>query len=189
VSDEIRLPDRIREASEVAARAVVLYSVVAVAFGAERAEIVDWLQVNGLEDALSPDERAFVETANPSERAIINFSWHSERLIVLLWALGLSEMPPADEQCDSAAAESSLPPDAEISVAEFLMASRLRPEAELEATMEEIYQLHWKARDAKLNARPSPPGVDLGIIQERHHAINWIMGYEGLDWDEVTTDT
>ncbi|MEY2943079.1 MAG: hypothetical protein RLY97_1093, partial [Pseudomonadota bacterium] len=31
--------------------------------------------------------------------------------------------------------------------------------------------------------------VSLGIIQERHHAINWIIGYDGLDWDEVTTDT
>jgi hypothetical protein len=189
VSDEIRLADRSRAASEVAGRAVVLYAVVAVAFGAERDEIIDWLQVNGLEDAVSPDERAFLTATDPSERAVINFSWHSERLIVLLWALGLSDMPPADEQCDSAAAESSLPPDAEISVAEFLMASRLRPEPELEAMMEDIYQLHWKARDAKLNGQPSPPGADLGIIQERHHAINWIMGYEGLDWDEVTTDT
>jgi hypothetical protein len=31
--------------------------------------------------------------------------------------------------------------------------------------------------------------VDIEIIQERHHAINWVIGYEGLSWDEVTTDT
>ena len=25
--------------------------------------------------------------------------------------------------------------------------------------------------------------------QERHHAINWVIGYDGLAWDDVTTDT
>jgi hypothetical protein len=29
----------------------------------------------------------------------------------------------------------------------------------------------------------------LEIVQERHYAINWITGYGGLPWDEVTTDT
>jgi hypothetical protein len=31
--------------------------------------------------------------------------------------------------------------------------------------------------------------VDLEIVQERHHAINWVIGYDGAPWDEVTTDT
>ena len=34
-----------------------------------------------------------------------------------------------------------------------------------------------------------PPGIDIESAQERHHAIKWITGYEGLPWDEVTTDT
>jgi hypothetical protein len=34
-----------------------------------------------------------------------------------------------------------------------------------------------------------PPGIDIEIVQERHHAINWITEYDGLPWDEVTTDT
>jgi hypothetical protein len=34
-----------------------------------------------------------------------------------------------------------------------------------------------------------PPGIDIEIVQERHHAINWVTGYDGLPWDEVTTDT
>ena len=48
---------------------------------------------------------------------------------------------------------------------------------------------HWKARDARLHERSMPPGIDIEIVQERHHAINWITGYAGLPWDEVTTDT
>ena len=38
-----------------------------------------------------------------------------------------------------------------------------------------------------------PPGIEIEIeieiVQERHHAIKWITGYEGLPWDEVATDT
>jgi hypothetical protein len=48
---------------------------------------------------------------------------------------------------------------------------------------------HWKARDAELHERSMPPGIDIEIVQERHHAINWITRYAGLSWDEVTTDT
>ncbi|HEY2675707.1 MAG TPA: DUF4272 domain-containing protein [Steroidobacteraceae bacterium] len=49
--------------------------------------------------------------------------------------------------------------------------------------------VYWKARDAQLHERPMPPGIDIEIVQERHHAINWVTGYDGLPWDEVTTDT
>jgi Domain of unknown function (DUF4272) len=48
---------------------------------------------------------------------------------------------------------------------------------------------HWKARDAQLCERSMPPGIGIEIAQERHHAIKWITGYEGLPWDDVTTDT
>jgi hypothetical protein len=48
---------------------------------------------------------------------------------------------------------------------------------------------HWRARDARLHERSMPPGIDIEIVQERHHAINWITGYDGLRWDEVATDT
>ena len=45
------------------------------------------------------------------------------------------------------------------------------------------------ARDARLNGQPMPADIDIEVVQERHHAINWITGYCGLPWDEVTTDT
>jgi hypothetical protein len=54
---------------------------------------------------------------------------------------------------------------------------------------EKIWQLNWSARDASINRRAPAVPVDLGLIQERHHAINWVMGYGGEDWDDVTTDT
>jgi len=32
-------------------------------------------------------------------------------------------------------------------------------------------------------------GVDAGIVIERHAALNWLIGYMGQSWDEITTDT
>ena len=54
---------------------------------------------------------------------------------------------------------------------------------------DELMNLHWEARDAEVHARASPLRVDIEVVQERHHAINWVMGYDSLPWDEVTTDT
>jgi len=34
-----------------------------------------------------------------------------------------------------------------------------------------------------------PHGVDCEMVVERHHALNWLIGYQGQDWDDVSTDT
>lgn len=52
-----------------------------------------------------------------------------------------------------------------------------------------MQSLHWEARNAILKGLNTSLSIDIEIIQERHHAINWLIGYDGLDWDEVTTDT
>jgi hypothetical protein len=82
-----------------------------------------------------------------------------------------------------------LPPFAQISVAQFVESASLMSDEDLLAKCDELLDQHWKARDAKLNGRSAPDGIDIEIVQERHHAINWITGYCGLPWDEVTTDT
>jgi hypothetical protein len=28
-----------------------------------------------------------------------------------------------------------------------------------------------------------------GVAQERHHALNWLIGYMDQEWDKVSTDT
>ena len=32
-------------------------------------------------------------------------------------------------------------------------------------------------------------GLNRGVVMERHYALNWLIGYAGRDWDEVSTDT
>ena len=151
---------------------------------------MEWLKQHDLWKELAPSEVGYIDTPTPSREQTINASWLSERLVVILWALqALNELPKPYEQCDPTAFREILPPYAAVGVADFIASAKLRVPSELIAMADELLELHWEARDARIKGRhPSPP-VDLGIIQERHHAINWLIGYDRLEWDEVTTDT
>ena len=182
--------DKVRTPHEVAERALALFASVGLGFGIDRQSVIEWLADNGLNDALSPRERILIDAEAPTPKQLINASWQSECLIVLLWALDLiKSLPAANEQCDSRVFQAFLPPYTEISVADFIAAARLLPDSVLIAMADEILDLHWHARDAQIHSRAPARPVDIGIIQERHHAINWVIGYDGLAWDDVTTDT
>ena len=125
----------------------------------------------------------------PETKQVIQMSWMSERLIVLLWALkAVDHLPAADQQCVIDYGD-ILPPFGPVDVETFLSEAKLRPDAELVAAAEDMQALHWEARNARATGQPPRRPVDMGIIQERHTAINWVTGYEGLPWDEVTADT
>jgi hypothetical protein len=183
-------PDEVRSAHEVAVRALALFSAVGVALGAPRSEVVPWLKAEQLWGELSPLEREFLSHEDAPERTRINYSWHSERLMVLLWALGkVPALPASSVQCDTQLFQELLPPYVDESVPSFVESAKLRSDDELLSKADELLDQHWKARDAHLNGRPPPAEVDIEIVQERHQAINWVIGYDGLPWDEVTTDT
>jgi hypothetical protein len=182
--------DEVRDTHTIARRALALFGVVGLALGAPKNDILDWLKVEGLWDQLSPSELAYVSATEPTRKQKVEATWWSERLIVLLWALKkVEQLPAPDEQCDTALFQEVLPPFADMSVAEFITSSRRLSEDELLNMADKIMDLHWKARDTEIDSIQAPPVVDIEIIQERHHAINWVIGYEGLSWDEVTTDT
>jgi hypothetical protein len=167
-----------------------LFGVIAIAFGTPPGEVIQWLQDENLWSELTPAELAYVSTHSPSEKQQIQATWESEALIVLLWAVGrVEKLPQANEQCDTALFQELLPPFADMSVTEFIASAKRRSEDDLLNMAEELLELHWQARDADLNSKPVPTHVDIEIIQERHKAIYLIIGYEGLPWDEVTTDT
>lgn len=183
-------PDEIRDAPVIARRALALFAVVGLGLGAPKGETVSWLRDESLWNELTPEELEFVNSANPTERQVINASWRSEALLVLLWALGaVRELPGLSEQCDTDAFRPILPPFSDVDVGEFVASAQRRPDEELLELADEMLNAHWEARDARIHHRSMPAHLDIGIIQERHHAINWVIGYDGLPWDEVTTDT
>lgn len=181
--------DEIRTSHEIARRAIVLFAVVAFASGTPRLELVDWLDAEDLWLELSPIELEFVSSDSPTEKQIVNASWRSEALIVLLWSLGIVEkLPAANELVDPESFKSTIPPNSTASAKVFVESSHRRSDDELLEMEEELFNLHWVARDAALHGRASP-NVNIEVIQERHHAINWVLGYNGASWDDVPTDT
>lgn len=184
-------PHEIRTPREVARRTLALFAVVGLALKADRALVLDWLTESDLWAELTPRERGFVDNPEPPRKQTIDMSWQSERIMVLLWALDLvAAIPAADTQCDTSEFQTILPPFAEKTVVDFIAEARLRSEDELLGMQDKYLSLHWAARDARIHGRSAKMPVDIEVIQERHHAINWVCGYDSnTPWDDVTTDT
>lgn len=197
--------DQIRTADEVARRCVILYAVLGAGHGEPQDESVAWLRREGVWDAVSPVESAFLLSESPTQQQCVNATWRAEALFPLLWSLGLiRELPIPQQLCDVQLMQGVLPPLFG-SVADFITSARLRSDAEIHAANEEIYQIHWRVRDFQLQNEPTPPGqlarmpvedcdppaesYDSGVVQERHYALNWLIGYCEQDWDDITTDT
>jgi len=189
-SEEMLPDEEVRDASEIARRALALFAVVGLALGAPRETTLTWLRDESLWDELSPEELKFVSTLEPTERQRTNGSWRSEALLMLLWSIGVvNELPGLAQQCDVGTFQRVLPPFANVTVNEFISSAQRRSDDELFEMANDLLDSHWEARDARINSKPMPANLDIGIIHERHHAINWIIGYGGLPWDDVTTDT
>ncbi len=183
-------PNQARTAEEIARRALALFGVVGLALGAPKADTISWLKEEQLWDELTPREIAYVSARTHTKQQTINASWRSEALLVLVWALDrVKSLPALSAQCDTRVFKAILPPFADLSTQEFISSARRRGADELTEMADDILDAHWRVRDAKLHGKSIPAGLDVGVIQERHHAINWVNGYDDLPWDEITTDT
>lgn len=67
---------------------------------------------------------------------------------------------------------------------------RVRARSEVMMWADLLYRLHWAVRDARLTGSSQPAGIEGGVIQEWHLAVNWMTRYDNEDnWDRVGTDT
>ena len=190
MAEENIAPNQLRKPQEVARRALVLFAVVRLALGAPQRETVEWLEEHSLWHDLTPSELAFVSSDRPAQQDVINASWRAEALLVLVWALGLvPAMPPLNQTCDVDKFRRLLPPYVDESPTDFIASAACLPDDVLLDFAVEVMDSHWVARDASIHGRPIPSHLHVGVVQERHHAINWVTGYGDLPWDDVTTDT
>jgi len=185
VEVELRAPD------EVAARAVALFAVALRAESLASGEPIPVAEVHErlpeAAAALSPVERAFLDADPPEKQAIVDHAWRYEALYTLLWALGLADRLPLPKAlCDVPwVARTVLDRDPEA----FVSGASLQPTPALLDALDLHYRLHWACRQARLDGEAPPAGLDPGVIAERHHALNWLVRFEDVDWDEVDTPT
>ena len=176
-----------RITEQVATRAMALCIVAVKGEGLEQ-EIIDRLMEKyELASELTPKETAFINNPKPTQHDRIQFVWRYECYWVMLWALGyIDKLERPDKICDVNRAVSFLRENGRDG---FLKQAKLRPQGELLDAADVILRYHWAVVDARINNRESPAGLDGGVVMERHHALNWLIGYMDQEWDDVSTDT
>ena len=130
------------------------------------------------------EEKNYLSSPSYGNQAQINASWRLEALYLLVWAVGLvPTLPFPTEQASVNEFIDSLPRSDE-APDNFISSLKLRPISEIMDASDLTYRLHWAVRQhgASLD-------IDGGVVQERHHAINWLTNYDGEKWDWVATDT
>ena len=178
-----------RTADEIARRALVLHCVIAASHGVSRSDLTKWLKDEGLWKSASLREQQFLSNSAPTEREMINATWRVEAQVALLWAIGkIPSLGSLSEQCDTGRIVDAIP-ELFGSTKAFIDSATVRDPAVISKEYEVVYNSHWKARDAVRRELPILEGIDLGIVQERHYGFNWLTGYCGQDWDDITTDT
>jgi hypothetical protein len=176
-----------RTGEEVAQRAIALLAVCVKASAPEdvAAGMLPKLKAGPF---LSPQERVFVADPRPSDTVKSNLSWRAEALLVLMWALGAEDLPSPRAPLDEAGYRKLR--DKAISLAEAGPSkATLRPQAEILDATDLAYRYHWAVVEARVNKTAPPAAVAPDVIMERHYALNWLIGYMGQAWDDITTDT
>jgi hypothetical protein len=178
----------LREPREVIQRSLALFNC---AVRAESLASKDPIPVSELKErnpagfaAFSPSERAFIQAARPDQQTITNYVWRYEALNVLAWSVGaVAELPFPKGICDAGALAKTM-----FGVMEDFK-PRPRSTAEFLDALDLHYRLHWATTDARVNETRPPPGVEPGVVAERHYALNWLTRFQEAEWDDVETPT
>lgn len=176
-----------RSKEEVALRTLCLLFVAAKGEGLEEEVVERVLKSYELRPHLTPKELAFVLDNSPSPHDRIQFTWRYEAAWTLLWALGfVAQLGKPAQICDVEFAASTM---TGTTTSQFIEDSELRPIADILDEADLIYRYHWAVRNARIKGQQIPAALDPGVTEERHYALNWLIGYMEQAWDHVTTDT
>ena len=178
----------LRTTKEIAERVVACTICAVAGETGEKALSNDLVTKFHASELLTPKETEFLQTGISNERERMQFSWQYERSWVLLWALGYVEhldYPPA--VCDVSKLVKVLRGK---SVAELVRDAKPRTAQEILDAADLIYRLDWAVvNDRVHHTTPVPGDVVAGVVLERHKALNWLIGYMGEAWDDISNDT
>jgi hypothetical protein len=176
-----------RSKEEVALRALCLIFVAAKGEGLEDEVVERVLKSYELRPHLTPKELAFVLDNSPSQHDRTQFIWRYEAACTLLWALGfVAQLGKPVQPSDVAFAVETM---TGTTTSQFIEDSELRPIADILDQVDLIYRYHWAVRNARLKGQQIPADLHPDVTEERHYALNWLIGYLEQAWDDVSTDT
>ncbi|PKB44183.1 uncharacterized protein DUF4272 [Cellulophaga sp. RHA19] len=186
-NEELEDDMQVRTKTAVAERILGLLAIIGKVHQGQEPSFKSWVTNNGINNYLSFKETEFINSVEPEENDIVYYSWRAEALTSLFWAVNLiEEMPALNTQFDVY----SIRELAEIigNPKAFIKSVTLRSDEDLMAIETELYNQHWRVRDAQLFGKEMPEELNPSVVYERRYALSWIIGY-GDDWDSVPTDT
>jgi hypothetical protein len=178
---------KIKTVDEIANRTIALFICSAKGVSLDNNQVNELIKKFQIKSSFSPDELKFIKSKRPSKKDKVIFSWRWEACWVLLWSLGyIDSLSRPDTECD---VDKAVKIFDGLSTKEFINNAKLRPVNEILDQADLIYRYHWATVDARIKGKQSPAGLNEEIIVEWHHALNWLIGYMGQEWDDVSTDT
>jgi hypothetical protein len=180
---------RLRSAEEIGIRIACLFGLVGTAFHTDDKVFADYLREHELWNHLTAKERFFLVEGPSDLKRARNLSWRCEAMVVLMWSVHLFEtLPLPREQTETKEIVNRFP-GVEESPWPWIRKLSTRNKAEILDASDLIYRLHWATRQAGIEKKPPPGGINPDMVQEWHHAINWVTRYDNQEWDDVATDT
>ena len=180
---------KLRSSSDVAKRIICLVFVTDFALKHADETYWDYINKNSLKSWFTSEEWEFINSKSPDTQLNTNMSWRIEGAYLLLWALGkIKKLPFPNESINPDEIYPHLP-SFNNSPLEFIESVSLIEKSDIIDKEDIIYRMHWATRQASMEQEEMPANLEPGVVQEWHHAINWLAYYDEMDWDDVSTDT
>jgi len=135
----------------------------------------------GAEGKTTPAEQAWLGLEAPTQHQNVQLVWRYEAAYLLLWSVGLVDALPFPAQaCDAGEC---------VRLLGELKKGKVRSAADILDALDLHYRLHWYVRERRRKGEPEAEGIDAGVLSERHHALNWLVGFQHAAWDDGDTPT
>jgi hypothetical protein len=116
-----------RTARQIAVRTVILQGLVAVTSEVDPEPIIEWFHDQRIWQGVTPEEKAFLQTASPTKEQRNKFGWHQEAEWTLLWVLGKVEsLGLPTHGCDTRRLCQEIIPPLGSDIAQFLTSAVIR---------------------------------------------------------------
>jgi hypothetical protein len=178
---------KLRKKDEVVDRALALCYVGLKSEGTQEQLLKHFEGKYLIVPKLTLGEKTYVSSTQPTDDQTAMANWRYESLHVLLWALSFTDsLSYPNELCNVAHDVKMIFP---LTLEEFRDKAELRSKKEILDQADLILRLHWACVNARIKGDDAPAGLNPDVVYERHYALNWLINYMGLSWDEMTTDT
>jgi hypothetical protein len=182
----------LRPVEDVIARTVLLNVAVALSFGMPRELAQRWISSNGLENALSPGERAAVGGADDVDLAV--FQVEVEAIWAFAWVLSLGDELKPTALCpdDLVHRVPNLKEMEPLQDWQRRASPSLRSPDAVMAELDLHHCMTWGIAEANLKRQTEPNSIPRYAIWQRRRALEFAVAERAWthdEWDEIDLST